>query len=355
VVAALFGLKALYLFPWYSIDQEISFGDVSIGPWDAVPIKDDDVRQTVEHIVESFRLFGDEVARPTLIWRTGSDRIDVPQEDAELLSQYACQLAFACIAENEYFSGEPISSAHLASYYIQFAPGETPLGLAMRRRDGHYLNRRTIEEMKITVPLAASVPSTVEPQPTFLDALTTCCGSSDPLDLRIRDSLPFFLMANNLSELTPALYDVVFLGSAFERLFEIEMPGIAKKLADHLANLFGAFPHTSAPSWTDFRGRAQTGVWLERWVSEFYDYRSSIHPSPPRSNLWDVEMHALISTVIYSLAVKLLLEQAGRYQLTSKDILEMTALDGRLAIDPHEGLAQRWHRATREAKAQLGQ
>lgn len=344
----------MYIFPWFPVEVESTFGEVSIAPWDAELDADEAVRETVELIVGCYRLLGDQASRPTLMWRTGTDRLNVPQEDAELISQHACQLMLACIAENEYFTGEPITSAHLASYYVQFSPGELPFGMLMRRRDGHYLNRRRIDEMKITVPLAASVPSDVRAAPLFLDALVGYLGSSDPLALRITESIPFFLMANTLSELTPALYDVVFLGSAFERLFAIEMPGIAKKFSDHLADLFGSFPQSTAPTWTSFFGTPQNGCWLERWASEFYDHRSSIHPTPPRSNIWDIEMHALLGTVVYCLAVKLLLEQAGRYQLTAKDRLELTALDCRLAVQPGESPADRWHRAMQEARASLG-
>lgn len=185
----------------------------------------------------------------------------------------------------------------------------------------------------------------------LLDLLAGGITSTDELDERIHSALPFFLMANQLSEQMPPLFDLVWLGSAFERLFNVSQ-GVGKQVGKDLNDLFSEYPQTAAPTWKDFRGNDQTGSWIQRWAAEFYDHRSSIHLNPPLSNLWTSLEHGLIATVVFSLAVKRLLEQAGRYVLTDADRLNLLALNDQVRRDGTGSFQDRWATALETARGE---
>jgi hypothetical protein len=335
----------VYVIPWLATGAETSFGEVTMAPWDVPPILDDDVRTSVEAIMASYRGLGDAPMRPTLMWRTGTDPFGQVDADLAMLSDSANCLAVAAIAENDYFTGEPITAAHTASFYQRFMPGSTTVGILKRRRDGRYSDGWPLDKLHFTVPLAASVQSFVTPVRDFLEALVTVVNADDELAVRIQESIPFFLMANVLSETSPLLFDLVWLGAAFERLFGLEVRGVAQTLGARLTSLFGAFPQTAAPDWTLFGGKPQSGPWIARWANEFYDQRSTIHINPPRSNLWSQELHAVIATVVYGLAVKCLLKEVGLYELGVRDRHELTVLDPRIVVAGDADPVERWRQA----------
>lgn len=185
----------------------------------------------------------------------------------------------------------------------------------------------------------------------LLEQLVTGLGSEDDLDQQIHSALPFFLMANQLSEQLPLLFDLVWLGAAFERLFNLER-SVGKQLGTELEDLFSEYPQSAAPAWKDLRGNEQTGSWIKRWAAEFYDHRSAIHLNPPRSNVWTPLEHGLVASVVFELVVKRLLEQAGRFVPNERDQLELLAMDGRIRRDESGQFGDRWREAYKDAQSE---
>ena len=206
------------------------------------------------------------------------------------------------------------------------------------------------------IPLAASPGHQFNADQSLLDAFATLVTPRSDLDQRIENALPFFVQANRLSERTPVQYDLVFLGAAFERMFGVHTR-VTESLANAVAVLFAHYQQGS----TNWHNRSlagnlspDSGPWVKRWVREFYAHRSSIHGAvPPHSNEWRQVWHGLLATEVFSLSVKVLLDQAGTRRMTETDSLAADALDARIeylaGVASGDDATDKWRLAHQEA------
>lgn len=201
-----------------------------------------------------------------------------------------------------------------------------------------------MEKMRLTVPLPAATNADARPEPAFLSALAAVIGDPDPPAVRVASSLPMFLAGNRLDEFTDPGRDLVWLGSALEQLLDIQGKWKSDKLSRQIAAILT--PHAAETTWA-WKGQSRTGPWAGRWALEFYDHRSSIH-GQPHSSTWQTWEHGLLATVVWALAAKALLADAGRYELTDADRCEIEALEGRIAGSTP--LQDRWRSARDDAR-----
>jgi hypothetical protein len=94
---------------------------------------------------------------------------------------------------------------------------------------------------------------------------------------------------------------------------------------------------------------------VRRWASHFYRKRNEIHGTPATANSWHDWAHALLATVVYPLAVKVLLARAGRYELNGFDLNGIVAFPARVACVEGRGeldqnaVGWQWQVALRDA------
>jgi hypothetical protein len=347
------------ILPWLGLRAPLTFGALELAPAPGVVGRiDPDLQGTVTAILAAYRRLGHRPATPVLAWSTGTEPTEpIADDDLDRFWRHARLLALAAIAENQYFKplSAPITAGSFQLYFQYFTPDAEHTAVACRRRDGRTLSSWPLDRVTYTAPLSAS-----EVHPNWDDAFLAAMGSvavgTTELDERISLSADAFFDANRLEDHTSADREVVWSISALEQLLGVWGAG---SLGQQLAALFADSPSTQT-TWTDWRGRSRSGTWLESWLAEAYEVRSAIHGTRPAREVWQAWEHALIATVVYELAVKLLLVDAGRYEPTDRDRDELGALNERIAggtpVQEHWDTAYeiaRWNRVGANAAEHL--
>lgn len=338
--------RTVYLLPWLDCGETIVVGRARIAPLASVA-GDLDYAEDVCTLAGAYRIQLGVKCPVSVMWLDGADVVrPVSDDDAGVLRAHLDVLAAAAIAENRYFDqiASPVSAAHFEGYFQSFLPAGTHVTVERRRRDGTSRNSIPRDGARFTVPAGAATKGDLVLNEPLLAALVSGIGSADPLDERIQRSIGPFLDGNRFEDFGDARRDLIGLGAAFEMLLEVTSP-IGLGLGQALAALWVPYAEQTT-AWSSHRGRSRTGPWVARWAEEFYDHRSSIHGRPARTATWHTWEHALIATVVWALAVKLVLATARRYELTDRDEREVLALEGRLA-----GGKPRWGALARGCRA----
>jgi hypothetical protein len=353
-------VNAFYVMPWLRLHDNLTFGLVEVGPAEGCLSACDPRTATVKRILGLYEGLGGAQLTPSLMWMTGGDPIGVDPDDFPTIAAARDYLSAAAIMGNSYLdpADAPITDAHCDGYFQRFTTGADFVTLTKRRREGQFLDGWPIDRARTQIPLAATPAHQFHADPALLDAFADLTSRQSDVDLRIESALPFFVQANRLSERTSLQYDLVFLGAAFERLFEI-IGGKAAGLADAVTDLLSLYEQGST-TWHNRAVSSQNlhqdqGPWVKRWMREFYDHRSAIHGQPAHSNEWLDVWHGLIGTEVFSLSVKILLERDGVRTLTDDDKIASGALDDRIehlagqGVDAQATWREAYQRADRRA------
>ena len=342
----------VYLLPWLTQHQRVDFGRVSVASkaWLA---HDQGVPAGLGELAAVYVNQSGYPCETSVMWFQGGDVVGaVNDRDLGVLRAHAQVLGAAAIVENRYFDSSVslMTGAHFEAFFHRYQPGMTHMSLQRRRRDGSWASGWPLTTVRFTVPSGAAIRGDLVVNQPLLEALAAGIGSPDLLNQRIQRSIGHFLDGNRLDEADEIHRDLIWLGAALENLLNVSPP-IAKNLGKALTDLFDADALTQT-TWTDWKGRSQSGPWLARWVEEFYDHRSAIHGQPARTTVWQPWEHGLIATIVWGLSIKLLLANAGRYSLADNDRIEIQALDERIATG--SPVQSRWGDALLHACKALG-
>ncbi len=273
------------------------------------------------------------------MWPSGGNPLELTEEDVTTMFTHRDWLSTAALMGNEYLSplDAPFTDANADAYGHRFTLGAEHVSLVKRRRYGQANDAWPIEKVATEMPLSANPSHQFNVDQSLLDVLAGLPARQDELAERILSAIPLFTQANRLSERTPLSFDLVLLGAALERLFEISSPRIGEKLADAVSKLFIGFTH-GATTWQNsavVSGNLtpDQGPFIKRWAREFYSHRSAIHGgTPPHSKDWADLWHALIATEVFTLSVKVLLDAEGWRPMTDEEDLAADALDARIEV-----------------------
>jgi hypothetical protein len=290
-------------------------------------------------------------------------RWNLQDSDFGSVHQATALLFLACWAANEYFPkflGPYVNASPFRVVWQRFSGVPVWVTLVSRRRDGRTLDGGYRHgEVKFSVPLQCSVRELVRVDQGLLRALDRAGESS--VFANLRSALPFVSLANTDDDLMSNEAEVILMGSAFEQLLDVD--GSAFRLGEHFSDLFARFGSvtvevaqmtrldiqldTSKPE----RAAAQPTWWVHRkWIEELYRLRnSSAHDGTHVGRVWgwSPREHLLMAAFVLPLAVKLLLEKEGFYQLTDDDMGRCLAVDKLLAItgwdEEREDGPHQWH------------
>jgi len=204
------------------------------------------------------------------MWPSDSDPLHLSDDDVALVVAHRDWLSAAAIMGNQYFSppDAPFTDANADGFGQRFTLGTEHISLTKRRRHGQSVDAWPIAKISTQMPLSANPTHQFNTDQGLLDAFAALPLRCDDYAERLLEAIPLFNQANRLCERTAPFYDLVFLGGALERLYEISGPSIAEKLADAVGSLFigttTASPHgrtwlSAAASCTTTRARGPSG------------------------------------------------------------------------------------------------
>jgi hypothetical protein len=326
----------LYVLPWLRLQAPIRFGRVTVAPADTCLVVDHACTPAGRRILACYQGLGGDVVAPNLMWMTDGDPLGLTDVDFADLVRHRMCLSMGLIAGNEYYNTVGIggvTDAHCDGFFHRFSADTTHVGFYKRRREGVNADGWPLTLIRMPVPLSASPQHQVNLDQELLDALVATITKKTALGKALDRAIPPFLQGNRLSEQTTVLDDLVWMGSAFERLLGATSPGIGRKLADAITVTLAGFTEVTS-NWDNetMAGKLEpdSGPWRRRWMREFYVRRSALHGGDSRPSTWDDISHTVIAAEVFSLAIKQLLAQAGEKTLTNSDLDRLDALDDRI-------------------------
>jgi hypothetical protein len=294
---------------------------------------------------------------PSLMWIANRGPLDLKFSDQEALIRHRMCLSAGLIMRNSYFQGAgfaPSCDAHCEGYFHRFSSDAEHVSIYKRRRDGYDLDGWPLDRVRITVPLSASPASMHSVDPTLLNGLVAALAGGTDLGGLLERSLPSFLQGNRLSEANTLLDDLVWMGAAFERLFDVR-EDVGRQLSIRVAELFSGVTQGST-NWDHISRRGvrqpESGPWCKRWMREFYDRRSVLHSGTGVAGTWADFLHALIASEVFSLATFSRLDEEGVRPLEDRDRERLDALDARieaLSANPAD-LGAAWRQPLEDSK-----
>lgn len=325
----------MYVLPWIGISNALSFGDVDVAPAAIAINPAHPYAAAAKAILGTFRLLGGSPAQCTLMWPKDKGPLDLNIADNLLLVRHRTALSASLLCANEYYLqlDAPTTDTHCDAFLQSFTADTQHVSVQKRRREGYFLDGWPIAKLTTSVPLAASPTPQASIEQSLLDAIATALADQTDFGDRMRRAVPMFLQGNRLSETTSMIDDMVWMGAAFERLFDISND-IGKRLSEAVANAFSSYRQTTT-TWNHMsragNPQPESGPWVQRWMREFYDYRSSIHSGSAVYGNWNEFNHTIIAAEVFALCLKLELAQAGLRDLTEADELRLDAIDDRIA------------------------
>jgi hypothetical protein len=346
------------VLPWLPLDDPIAFGSVRLEHWSAVRRRvDDPARGTAAALLHNYRDIHNRPVDPPICWF--ADRSPIAQlgrEDLDRMGLHIRLLGLAGITENAYLHHfEQLNATHCRPIFQFFRSGRSEVSLVRRRRDGHWQSPWRASEILFVTPLAAQGRPTAAGRPNylplyrqdFLDGLADCVEADDQLTRAISQSVVPFLRGNELDEYGTAEQDIVWLVAALEQLFGVAYGRQTGRRGAELHMSIGS----SFSEWWEVPDRRR----VRRWARQLYNKRNEIHGGQSTATSWQDWAHALLATVVYPLAIKVLLTRGGRYELNDFDLDEILAfparvgcVEGRGELD-QQAVGEQWQQALYDA------
>lgn len=254
-------------------------------------------------------------------------------------------LALACLAEQKFFRNRAhLNGAMFVSPVQSMTPGKDGICIVRQRRDGQTLDGwGSFSDVTFQAPLMIPHDICAAPSGEFLAALVAARTAGAPMFERVDAALPFFILG--VSELPDLIShpSAMLLALAFSRLIDPYDEG-AHRLATNFGLVWSQYARTTLqeaglqPDAGDLQKYApeqlRNPVHM-KWAKELYETRSSfVHHGTGKggSRNWTPWQHVIAASFAFPLTVKLLLAEAGFYQLSDDDKCWCGALD-RLLVE----------------------
>lgn len=277
-------------------------------------------------------------------------RWDVTRDDWPAIRWASSLLFLASWSANEYFRRFGGAYVNSVTFRLigQSYSGELPhyISIAARRRDGQSMDGGYQHgEVKFPLPVQCSVRDLHAVDERLLEALNAAHRAGGDVILRLKTALPFIELANTDDDFMTVEAEGIPMAHAFEQL--LQGRATAYKLGEQFGMLFHSFgsktvadvmkvrPDIKLDRSTPERAEAQPKWWVHRkWLEELYDLRSNVAHAGgrhPRRWGWTPFEHLLMAAHVFPLVAKLLLRDAGHYQLSDDDHDRCCAVDPILA------------------------
>lgn len=330
-------------FPWLRVREPIRVGafhlfwhhlGASLPDGVAASLSNGDLKR----LLSPYRLHVQHAESARCLLQLGAGALDAELDPAgrEAVFRFARHLAVAGLATRR-FDGSPLGSYSASGHYqliVQQFP--TPFTGSVvvdhRRKDGHTRVLISPGAQHFHIPEHLVGQAHPELDLPLLHALEAAHASLDSNSWGPYEaSITQFLIANSDSPDVPLDAESIATYAALERLVDADqdLKDFQKKLLACLAVLDGH----------EWSGELRAELLPEReprdavgpWLRDLYVLRGNAGHGYPvaklKSATWEQHEHLLAGAFVYPLVLKCKLQQAGLYELTSQDLVDIVGLD----------------------------
>ncbi|CAN7380061.1 hypothetical protein LJR016_002222 [Devosia sp. LjRoot16] len=364
----------MVMLPWVKLPAQVSIGAFRFVPVDVDGAADVFGPEAAPLAMKAMRTHVDQGGKPItsctvvlrprspVAWDVGRDHVDAAMRAAEIL-------ALCCLSEQQYFEGFFAAHLNAAMFFAIGMPLRQSEDISLsypRRGMSLRVGGRTFSNTIFQQPPQVEGTRCDEVNARLLRALAKAKASGNPIWASLEAALQFFLLANAESMELNAGNCLLLSGVAFERL--LGPPPNALELATAFAARWTRFPgHTldaakrvkpdHKPEWI-----AEQLTWRvhRKWMKELYEQRSVTAHGKERDHLssnWVVGQHMVIAAFVFPLLLKVMLSDAGLYELTDNEEVDCEVVDDLLDSDwgnPKTGRQPAWPTIVGEARGAHG-
>lgn len=357
--------KSLAFFPWMQIDSEMKIGSYLLFPFKRgeKPFGNGtDEQRHVDNILGFYKINKDQPVREAILLKMDGVEwfTDYTDEQMGSLFSFSELLAFSTLSEREYFvhgGGKP--NRDCSRLFVQrFIDSSKPPSVTTRKRDGTVNMGFASDSFEEICPRHVS-SDVVKINVPVIEALQKCIETENG---RLMDEAIFsFNNANTDSSQITEAAEVVMTVGAFEMLFDVRT-GKADDLVDRFNRVFKPEFQVDTDKVARLveQGSIPGGSLAEIWLRDFVVMRHQYahgKRTPRHNPKWSTREHLLLSSFLFPLLVKLILNNSGLYELSDTDQTHYASFEKLLAEDlfahsgaSHDSQDWPWNRVLSDAR-----
>lgn len=339
-------MATLAFFPWIAVDQPATAGEFRLLPYlrGRLPASEDPaLQEQVDAVLAPYLSATGRPIRDAVVIQLEDSALtaDLAAGEAATLFTFAELLAFSGLSAREFFDHRYSSRDTFTLVVQDFRPESRAVARVTPRRDGSTHSLITAEAYHVRCPWHVSLSRIDERELSFLRVLLR--ARELPAWDRYFEAISSFNLANTDRPDIGFATEAVLMIGAFQRLLDCRS-GKEDQLAERFASTFRP-TNTLAPAncslessdsnvTAAFRRRASV---REGWIRDFYALRGHYAHgtlAPRYPSIWSAREHLLLGALAFPLLVKVMLRDAGKYELVEDDQLHIAAFE-RLACARH--------------------
>lgn len=330
-------MATLHFMPWCRIDKAHAIGEITI-----LPIQRGDLRSgvgqstvaTIDKILSGYKdLEGRPVKNFAIVRYDDLDVLaDITDEQFQIMQDCIQLACFAGLAKRAYFDSlGPYCNTDCFISYGQRYSGSQFTALSSRRRDGQASDMRQLAKVTLSMPVHISNAGSVTLDDALLSALAEFRKAADSDEwARWQNAIACFNQANTDNETVRHQVEWVLMCSALEHILDAksEAKDVARRFADVILPREPVQIKNSkrrSTSWTNPEEHLRF-----EWMREFYRIRGDFAHGKlvtRQPSSWNVLEHLVLAAIAFPLVVRRLLEDAGHYSLTERDMAEINCFE----------------------------
>jgi hypothetical protein len=329
-------------FPWLVVPEPLQVGAFRLFLHHGGEAMPDGVASTVasqdlKSILSPYRVHAPHEERARCLLQVEDRAVgdDLDAKEMAAAFRFARHLAVAGLATRR-FDGSPLRYSASGHYQVIVQQFPTPFTGSVvashRRKDGETRVMTSAGARHFKIPEHLVGQAHPELDLALLQALEAAHAAMDTKAWgRYEASITQFLMANSDSPDVPLDGESISTFAALERLVDAD-----HKKPDFLKRVSACLAEVDVHEWAGelraklLPGREARDV-VRTWLDDLYNLRGNAGHGYPVTKLrkapWSQREHLMAGAFVYPLALKCKLREAGHYELTSQDAVDIVGLD----------------------------
>ncbi len=326
-------MPVLMFFPWLELNEKIDLEELKLLPYSRQSNTPElgTQKKTIDNLLECYIDKRQKPIENAVLLVLKSHKVIDDFEHEEILNAYELAeiLAFCGIAEREYFT-YPFLYTNRDNFLLQvrqFSDSSTASTITTYRRDGVTQHITSKSVLRFTIPNHVNVPFRLRLNVSLLQAVLKAKVTLSGKEWRhLKEAIFFYNMANTDNyEATIREFELLFLVGAIQQLLDVKskVHSLRTEFLKVFKPLRNVVPKLRNPYYKEKgvgKGEPEKCV-ARNWIEDIYNLRHK----PAHGKLsgheskWKLQDHLLLSTYIFPLLLKRILEGKQIYVWTEED------------------------------------